>query len=170
MSEGRLERLFEVHARGSTLRTEFVAGTSTFLTMAYIIFVQPAVLSGSMFQTDTGLDFGAVMTATCLAAAFASALMGIWAKTPIALAPGMGQNFLFALTLVPAAAAVGMPNPAGTALGVVFVAGLLFLAVSDGPPPPPGGGHLPEHARRHRRGNRALHRVHRASERRSHRE
>ena len=130
MSEGRLERLFEVRARGSTLRTEFVAGTSTFLTMAYIIFVQPAVLSGSMFGTDTGLDFGAVMTATCLAAAFASALMGLWAKTPIALAPGMGQNFLFALTLVPAAAAAGVPNPAGTALGVVFLAGLLFLAVS----------------------------------------
>ena len=77
MSEGRLERLFEVRERGSTLRTEFVAGTSTFLTMAYIIFVQPAVLSGSMFGTDTGLDFGAVMTATCLAAAFASALMGL---------------------------------------------------------------------------------------------
>ena len=130
MSEGRLERLFEVRARGSTLRTEFVAGVSTFLTMAYIIFVQPAVLSGSMFHTDTGLDFGAVMTATCLAAAFATALMGLWAKTPIALAPGMGQNFLFALTLVPAVAAAGIPNPAGTALGVVFLAGLLFLAVS----------------------------------------
>jgi AGZA family xanthine/uracil permease-like MFS transporter len=130
VSEGRLERLFEVRARGSTLRTEFVAGTSTFLTMAYIIFVQPAVLSGSMFHTDTGLDFGAVMTATCLAAAFATALMGLWAKTPIALAPGMGQNFLFALTLVPAVAAAGIPNAAGTALGVVFLAGLLFLAVS----------------------------------------
>jgi len=133
VGEDRLERLFELRARGSSLRTEFVAGTSTFLTMSYIIFVQPAVLSGAMFERETGLEFGAVMTATCLAAAFATALMGLWAKTPIALAPGMGQNFLFALALVPAVAAAGIPNPAGTALGVVFLAGLLFLAVSATP-------------------------------------
>ena len=98
--------------------------------MSYIVFVQPAVLSGKMFGVETGLDFGAVTTATCLAAAFASALMGLYARAPIALAPGMGQNFLFALTLIPAAAAAGHPNPTGCALGVVLVAGLLFLGVT----------------------------------------
>ena len=125
-----LVEFFGIRERGSSVRTEVTAGTSTFLTMAYIIFVQPAVLSGRMFGIDTGLDFGAVMTATCLAAAFASALMGLYARAPIALAPGMGQNFLFALTLVPAAAAAGHANPSASALGVVLVAGLLFLLVT----------------------------------------
>ena len=83
-----LAEFFGIRERGSSIRPEVTAGTSTFLTMAYIIFVQPAVLSGKMFGIDTGLDFGAVMTATCLAAAFASALMGLYARAPIALAPG----------------------------------------------------------------------------------
>lgn len=125
-----LERHFELSARGSDVRTELAAGTTTFLAMAYIVFVQPAVLSGRMFGIDTGLDFGAVMTATCLAAALASGLMGLYARAPIAQAPGMGENFFFALTLVPAAAAAGAPSPWRAALGVVFVAGLLFLAVT----------------------------------------
>jgi AGZA family xanthine/uracil permease-like MFS transporter len=125
-----LAEFFGIRERGSSIRTEVTAGTSTFLTMAYIIFVQPAVLSGKMFGIDTGLDFGAVMTATCLAAAFASALMGLYARAPIALAPGMGQNFLFTLTLVPAAAAAGHADPAASALGVILVAGLLFLLLT----------------------------------------
>ena len=66
-----LDRLFRLKAHGTTVRTEVLAGLTTFLTMAYIIFVQPAVLSGAMFGIDTGMDFGAVTTATCLAAALA---------------------------------------------------------------------------------------------------
>ena len=106
-----LERFFELPQRGSDVRTEFAAGTTTFLTMSYIIFVQPAVLSGRLFGLDTGIDFGAVMTATCLAAALASGIMGLYARAPIAQAPGMGANFFLVLTLLPAAAATGHPNP-----------------------------------------------------------
>ncbi len=69
--------------------------SENFLTMAYIIFVQPAVLSGKMFGTDTGMDFGAVTTATCVSAALATAIMGLYARYPIAQAPGMGENFFF---------------------------------------------------------------------------
>ncbi len=125
-----LERYFELKERGSDVRTEVGAGTTTFLTMAYIIFVQPAVLSGRMFGVDTGLDFGAVMTATCLAAALATAIMGLYARAPIAQAPGMGANFFLVLTLIPAASAAGHANPGQVALGVVFVAGALFLLVT----------------------------------------
>ena len=63
--------------------------------MAYIIFVQPAVLCGKMFGTETGMDFDAVTAATCLSAALATLIMGLWARYPIGLAPGMGQNFFF---------------------------------------------------------------------------
>ena len=126
----RLARYFDLEGNGTTVRTEVLAGCTTFLTMSYIIFVQPAVLSGKMFGFDTGMDFGAVTVATCLGAAFASALMGLYARYPIALAPGMGQNFFFVLTAVPAAAAAGYENAWQTALGVVFVSGLLFLALS----------------------------------------
>ncbi len=125
-----LERVFELPQRGSDVRTELAAGTTTFLTMSYIIFVQPAVLSGRMFGVDTGIDFGAVMTATCLAAALATAMMGLYARAPIAQAPGMGANFFLTLTLIPAAAAAGHPNPWQVALGVVFVSGILFLLVT----------------------------------------
>jgi adenine/guanine/hypoxanthine permease len=111
-------------------RTEVVAGLTTFLTMAYIIFVQPAVLSGSTFGTETGMDFGAVTTATCLSAAAATAIMGLYARYPIALAPGMGQNVFFVLTAVPLAASTGASEPWRVALGAVFVAGLMFVAVS----------------------------------------
>jgi AGZA family xanthine/uracil permease-like MFS transporter len=98
--------------------------------MAYIIFVQPAILSGQMVGTETGLDFGAVMTATCLAAALATGIMALYARYPIAQAPGMGENFFFVLTVVPAAAAAGFANPWQVALGVVFIAGVLFLVVT----------------------------------------
>ena len=125
-----LERYFELHERGSDVRTELAAGTTTFLTMAYIIFVQPAVLSGRMFGIETGLDFGAVMTATCLAAALATVLMGLYARAPIAQAPGMGANFFLVLTLIPAASAAGHANAGPVALGVIFVAGVLFLLVT----------------------------------------
>src|SRR5512138_1866150 len=112
------------------LRTELLAGLTTFLTMAYIIFVQPAVLSGAMFGRPTGMDLGAVTTATCLSAALASALMGLYARYPVAQAPGMGQNFFFVLSAVPAAAAAGYANPWQVALGTIFFSGVLFLVLS----------------------------------------
>ena len=125
-----LERVFRLRENGTTVRTEVVAGITTFLTMSYIIFVQPAVLSGAMFGHATGLDFGAVTTATCLAAALASAIMGLYARYPIAQAPGMGENFFFVFTAIPLAAAAGAAVPWATALGAVFVSGVLFLALS----------------------------------------
>jgi AGZA family xanthine/uracil permease-like MFS transporter len=125
-----LARIFRLTENQTSVRTEVVAGATTFLTMAYIIFVQPAVLSGSMFDLSTGMDFGAVTTATCLAAALATAIMGLAARYPIALAPGMGQNFFFVLTAIPVAAAAGAADPWAAALGAVFVAGIAFAIVS----------------------------------------
>jgi AGZA family xanthine/uracil permease-like MFS transporter len=125
-----LERVFRLREHGTTVRTEVVAGLTTFLTMSYIIFVQPAVLSGAMFGQPTGMDFGAVTTATCLAAALASAIMGLYARYPIAQAPGMGENFFFVFSAIPAAAAAGAAVPWATALGAVFVSGVLFLLLS----------------------------------------
>src|SRR5690349_5370334 len=111
-----LERRFDLKAHGTTVRTEVIAGSTTFLTMAYIIFVQPAVLSAA------GMDAGAVLTATCLATAVATLLMALLANYPIAVAPAMGHNFFFAFTVV---VARGTPWPA--ALGAVAIAGLLFI-------------------------------------------
>jgi len=99
--------------------TELRAGVATFLTMAYIMFVNPAILA------QTGMDHGAVFVATCLAAAAGSAIMGLYANYPIALAPGMGLNAYFAFTMVPE-----LEGNWQLALGVVFIAGLLFLAMS----------------------------------------
>lgn len=125
-----LERHFRLAEHGTSVRTELVAGLTTFLTMAYIIFVQPAVLSGAMFGMKTGMDFGAVTTATCLAAALASAIMALYARYPIAQAPGMGENFFFVFGAIPAATAAGFTNGWQVALGVVFLSGALFLALS----------------------------------------
>jgi xanthine/uracil/vitamin C permease (AzgA family) len=77
----------------TNVRTEILAGVTSFLTMAYIIFVQPAVLSRKMFGANTGMDFGAVTTATCLSAALATAIMAVYARYPIAQVPGMGEIF-----------------------------------------------------------------------------
>ncbi|MCX7591526.1 MAG: NCS2 family permease [Kiritimatiellae bacterium] len=121
-----LERLFRLSESGTTVRTEILAGFTTFMTMAYIIVVQPAVLSGKMFGTETGMDFGAVMTATCVASAVTTSIMALYGRYPIALAPGMGENFFFVFTIIPAASAAGATVPWKTALGVVFVSGVLF--------------------------------------------
>ncbi len=126
----RTDKLFRLAENQTTVRTEVLAGLTTFLTMSYIIVVQPAVLSGNMFDHPTGMDFGAVMTATCLAAALATGLMGLYARYPIAQAPGMGENFFFVFSAIPAAAAAGFPNPWQAALGAVFVSGVLFLVLS----------------------------------------
>ncbi len=114
-----LERYFRLAEHGTTVRTEVLAGLTTFLTMAYIIFVNPAILS------DAGMDRGAVFVATCLAAALGTLLMGLLANYPIALAPGMGLNAFFAYTVVGR-----MGHDWQVALGAVFLSGLLFLALS----------------------------------------
>jgi len=124
------EKFFRLSENNTTTRTEVFAGITTFLTMAYIIVVQPAVLSGAMFGMKTGMDFGAVTTATCLSAALATALMALLARYPIAQAPGMGENFFFVFTAIPAATAAGFADGWQVALGVVFVSGVLFLVLS----------------------------------------
>ena len=112
-------RFFKLSENGTTVRTEIAAGATTFATLSYIIFVQPAVLA------QAGMDFGAVMTATCLASAFATLVMGLYANYPIAVAPAMGHNFFFAFTVV-----VGMGVPWTVALGADFLAGALFIALA----------------------------------------
>lgn len=114
-----IERLFGVAAHGSSVRTELMAGLTTFLTMAYITFVNPLILA------DAGMDFGGVFVATCLAAAIGTAIMGLAANYPVALAPGMGLNAYFAYGVV-----LGMGHSWQTALGAVFLSGMIFLVLS----------------------------------------
>lgn len=114
-----LDRLFGLTAHHTTVRREVVAGLTTFLTMAYIIFVNPGILA------DAGIDPGAAFVATCLAAAFGSAMMGLVANYPIALAPGMGVNAFFAYSIV-----LGMGYSWQVALGAVFWSGILFVGLS----------------------------------------
>ena len=114
-----LERFFRLRDNGTDVRTELLAGLTTFLTMAYIIFVNPAILG------DAGMPKDAVFVATCLAAALGTAIMGLYANYPIAMAPGMGLNAYFAYVVV-----LGMGVPWQTALGAVFISGALFILVS----------------------------------------
>lgn len=125
-----LERFFRLKENNTNVRTEVLAGITTFLTMAYIIFVQPSILSGAMFHISTGMNFGAITTATCVSAAIATAIMGIYAKYPIAQAPGMGENIFFVLTVLPAIAAAGFTDTWQIALGIIFISGILFLLLS----------------------------------------
>jgi AGZA family xanthine/uracil permease-like MFS transporter len=115
----RLETYFEFASLGTNWRTEILAGVTTFLTMAYIVLVNPAILA------DAGVPLPAATAATCLSAAFASILMGIVARYPIALAPGMGLNAYFTYTVC-----LKMHVPWQTALGAVFLSGVIFLAVT----------------------------------------
>jgi AGZA family xanthine/uracil permease-like MFS transporter len=119
-----IERRFGLRAVGTDLRTEFLAGTTTFLTLSYILFVQPAVLAAA------GLDFGAVLLATCLASALGCLLMGSLANYPVAMAPAMGHNFYFAFTVCGATAAGGLGYSWQTALAATFVAGAIFVLLS----------------------------------------
>jgi AGZA family xanthine/uracil permease-like MFS transporter len=114
-----LDRWFHLAEAGTTVRTEVVAGATTFVAMAYILFVQPTVLGAA------GMDRGAVLTATCLASAIATLLMGALANYPIAVAPAMGHNFFFTFTVV---IARGTPWP--VALGAVAIAGSAFVLVA----------------------------------------
>ncbi|CAN7340729.1 NCS2 family permease [Pseudoduganella sp. LjRoot289] len=113
------EKLFKLKEAGTDVRTETVAGITTFLTMAYIIFVNPAILG------DAGVPKEAVFVATCLAAALGTAIMALYANYPIGMAPGMGLNAYFAYAVV-----LGMGVPWQSALGAVFISGCLFVIVS----------------------------------------
>jgi AGZA family xanthine/uracil permease-like MFS transporter len=124
VASGRLERRLALREQGSDLRREAVGGATTFVALSYVLFVHPAVLAA------TGMDPGAVLAATCLASAFATALMGLWARYPIAVAPAMGHNFYFALVVAGPAAAGGLGFPWPVALGANFVAGAIFLLLS----------------------------------------
>jgi AGZA family xanthine/uracil permease-like MFS transporter len=116
---GMLNRLFGVSAHGSTVRTELLAGMTTFLTMAYIVVVNPLILG------DAGMPVAAVAASTCLAAGFGSILMGLLSNYPLALAPGMGLNAYFTYTVVQV-----MGIPWQTALGCVFLSGLAFMLLT----------------------------------------
>ena len=122
MNQGRsgsmFQEFFKLRESSTTVRTELLGGVTTFMTMAYIVFVNPAVLS------QAGMDFGAVMTATCLTAAVATWVMGLAANYPIAMAPAMGENFFF-LTVV-----LGMGVSWQVALAAVFVSGVIFFLLT----------------------------------------
>ena len=118
-SQPMLDRLFGLSASGSNLRTEFVAGLTTFLTMVYIVFVNPQILG------NAGMDKGAVFVATCIAAAVSTLVMALYANYPIALAPGMGLNAFFAFTVV-----LTMKYTWQQALGAVFCSGVIFFLIS----------------------------------------
>lgn len=118
----QLERWFGLSEAETTIATECRAGLATYLTMAYIIVVNPTILAAA------GMDFGAVFVATCVAAAIGSALMGLLANYPVALAPGMGLNAYFAFTVVPAVGGSWQ-----VALGCVFLSGILFVLLSLSP-------------------------------------
>jgi AGZA family xanthine/uracil permease-like MFS transporter len=116
---GWMERFFKLKEHGTDIRTELLAGLTTFLTMAYIVFVNPSILG------DAGMPKDAVFVATCVAAALGSLVMGLYANYPIALAPGMGLNAYFAYGVVG-----GMGYSWEAALGAVFLSGCLFVLVS----------------------------------------
>lgn len=116
-----LEKLFKLKERNTTVKQEVIGGFTTFMTMSYIIFVNPSIMA------DTGMDKGALITITCLSAAIGSLIAAFWANAPLGLAPGMGLNAFFTYTLV-----IGKGIPWETALGVVFISGLFFLVMSIG--------------------------------------
>jgi len=114
-----MENFFKLKELNTNIRTEVIAGLTTFMTMAYIIFVNPAMIS------QTGMDFGASMMATCISAAVATLMMGLYANYPIALAPGMGENAFFTYTVC-----LTMGISWQVALGCVFIEGLIFIILT----------------------------------------
>ena len=114
-----MEKLFKLKEHNTSVKTELLAGLTTFLTMAYILIVNPLILS------DAGMDFGAVFTATALASAIATLVMAFLANLPFALAPGMGLNAFFAYTVV-----LGMGYSWQFALTAVFLEGILFIVLT----------------------------------------
>ncbi len=124
MEKKMLEKLFGLEKAKTTVRTEVMAGVATFLTMAYITVVNPAILS----TEGTGMGFGAVFTATIIAAVIGTLIMGLWANWPVALAPGMGLNAFFTFGVI-----FGMGYTFQQALAAVFVAGIVFILLSVTP-------------------------------------
>jgi adenine/guanine/hypoxanthine permease len=114
-----LESFFDFKEKGTSFKTEIIADLTTFMTMAYIVFVQLAVLS------QAGMDFGDVMMATCLSAVIATLIMGLYANYPIGVASGMRENFFFVFTVV-----LGMGFAWQKALGAVFISGVLFIVLT----------------------------------------
>ena len=114
-----MEKLFKLKENNTTIKSEVIGGFTTFLTMAYIIIVNPMILS------EAGMDKPALITATCIAACLGTLLAGLWAKVPFAMAPGMGLNAFFTYTLV-----MGQGVNWQTALGVVFISGVAFLILT----------------------------------------
>jgi len=114
-----LDRLFKLSEHGTSVRTELLAGLTTFVTMAYIIFVNPNIMA------DAGIDHGAAFVATCIGAALGCLLMGLYANWPVGLAPGMGLNAFFTYTVVGE-----MGYSWQIALGAVFISGVLFVFMS----------------------------------------
>ena len=114
-----LERIFHLRENNTTVRIEFLAGLTTFMTMAYVVVVNPQILS------QAGMPVDGVLFATCLASAVSTLIMGLWANYPIALAPGMSLNAYFTYSIV-----IGRGIPWQTVLGVVFLSGLLFLLLT----------------------------------------
>ncbi|MCI6151814.1 NCS2 family permease [Fusobacterium perfoetens] len=114
-----MEKFFKLKEKNTTVKQEIIAGITTFLTMAYIVFVNPAILSA------TKMDQGALITATCLSAIIGTGLTGIWVNAPFAMAPGMGLNAFFAFTLV-----FGQGATWQEALGVVFLSGVIFVILT----------------------------------------
>lgn len=114
-----LERIFKLTENQTTARRELLAGLTTFMTMAYIIVVNPQILA------EAGMPIEGVLFATCVSSAVATLVMGLWANYPIALAPGMSLNAYFTYSIV-----LGRGVPWQTALGVVFLSGMLFLALT----------------------------------------
>ena len=114
-----MEKYFRLKENNTTVKTEFVAGITTFMTMAYILIVNPSILSAS------GMDYGAVFTATALSAIVGTLIMGLYAKLPFAQAPGMGLNAFFAYTIV-----LGMGYSYQFALTAVLLEGLIFIGLT----------------------------------------
>jgi adenine/guanine/hypoxanthine permease len=130
-----LDKYFKIGENKSSISTEAIAGLTTFAAMSYIIFLQPAILSGAASNVKTGMSAEALFTATCLVAAFGSILMGLLANYPVALAPGMGENFFFVTIVSVSLAGItglapGSPELWQGGLAIVFIAGVVFAILS----------------------------------------
>ena len=119
-----MEKLFKLKENGTAVKTEVVAGVTTFLAMAYILAVNPSMLGAA------GMDSSAVFAATAVSAAFATLFMAFFANYPVALASGMGLNAYFAYTVVPQLASQGITNPWQVALTAILVEGIIFIILS----------------------------------------
>lgn len=119
-----MEKIFKLKENGTNVKTEVIAGITTFLAMAYILAVNPSILSAA------GMDPNAIFAATAVSAAFATLIMAFYANYPVVLASGMGLNAYFAYTVVPQLAEQGITNPWQVALTAILVEGIIFIILS----------------------------------------